>query len=127
MPIGTEITFRLPNSPGALAAVCRALALEHVGIVALMLEAGGRLRLVVDNAVRAAGVLRDSRHQIETREVIVARTAHSAGALAPVLALVADAGVNVEYAYAAAGEGSPTATVVLGVDDASRAATAAGL
>jgi hypothetical protein len=127
MPIGTEISCRLPNSPGALAAVCRALAIEHVGILALMLEAGGRLRLVVDNAVRAAGVLRESRHQIDTREVIVARTANTAGALAPVLALVADAGVNVEYAYAAAGEGSLTATIILGVDDAARAATAAGL
>ena len=55
------------------------------------------------------------------------RTANTAGALAPVLALVADAGVNVEYAYAAAGEGSATAMVILGVDDAARAATAAGL
>jgi hypothetical protein len=127
MPIGTEITLRLPNSPGALAAVCRTLALEHVGILALMLDAGGRLRLVVDNAVRAAGVLRESRHQIDTRDVVIARTANTAGALAPVLALVADVGINVEYAYAAAGEGSATATIVLGVDDAPRAATAAGL
>jgi hypothetical protein len=127
MPIGTEITFRLPNSPGALAEICRTLARERVGILALMLEAGGRLRLVVDNVVRAGGVLRESRHQIETREVLVVRTANTAGALAPLLALVADAGVNVEYAYAAAGEGSVTATVVLGLDDAPRAATAAGL
>ena len=127
MPIGTEITFRLPNSPGVLAQICRTLAGERVGILALMLEASGRLRLVVDNVVRADGVLRESRHQIETREVLVVRTANTAGALAPVLALVAEAGVNVEYAYAAAGEGSSTATIVLGVDDATRAATAAGL
>lgn len=127
MPIGTEINFRLPNSPGALAGVCRTLALEGVGILALMLETGGRLRLVVDNEVRAQGVLRDSRHQLETRKVLVVRLASSSGAIAPVLALVADSGVNVEYAYAAAGEGSATATLVLGVDDALRAATAAGL
>jgi hypothetical protein len=92
-----------------------------------MLDTGGRLRLVVDNDVRAEGALREARHQIATRGVVVARTANAAGALAPVLALVADAGVNVEYAYAAAGEGSATATIVLGVDDAPRAATAAGL
>ena len=127
MPIGTEITCRLPNSPGALAAVCRTLARERVGIVALMLDASGRLRLVVDNDGRAEGALREDRHQINTRAVVVVRTANSAGALAPILALVADAGVNVEYAYAAAGEGSSTATIVLGVDDAARAATAAGL
>jgi hypothetical protein len=127
MPTATELIFRLPNSPGALAEVCRMLARERVGIVALLLESGGRLRLVVDNVVRAAGVLRENRHPVETREVLVVRTANTAGAIAPVLALVADAGINVEYAYAAAGEGSATATVVLGVDDAMRAATAAGL
>jgi len=127
MPIGTEITLRLPNSPGALAEVCRTLAQERVGILALMLDAGGRLRLVVDNHVRAEGVLRDARHQIDTRHVLVIRTANTPGALAPVLGLVADGGVNVEYAYAAAGEGSATATLVVGVDDAPRAATAAGL
>jgi hypothetical protein len=127
MPVGLEIALRLPNSPGALAEVCRTLARERVGILALMLDAQGRLRLVVDNDVRAEGVLRERRHQIDTREVLVIRAANTAGALAPVLALVADAGVNVEYAYAAAGEGSATATIVLGVDDARRAATAAGL
>jgi hypothetical protein len=83
--------------------------------------------LVVDNEVRARGVLQESRHRLDTRQVLVVRTANTAGAIAPVLALVADAGVNVEYAYAAAGEGSPTATLVVGVDDAPRAATAAGL
>src|ERR1700730_6048420 len=108
MPIGIEITFRLPNSPGALAEVCRTLAREHVGILALMLDAGGRLRLVVDNDVRAGGALRESRHQIDTHQVLVVRTANTAGALAPVLALVADAGVNVEYAYAAAGASRST-------------------
>ena len=127
MPIGIELALRLPNSPGALAEVCRTLARDRVGILALMLDDRGRLRLVVDNDVRAEGVLRDHRHQIDTREVLVVRTANHAGALAPLLALVADAGVNIEYAYAAAGEGSATATVVLAVDDARRAATAAGL
>jgi hypothetical protein len=127
MPIGREITLRLPNSPGALADICRILAGERVGIVALMLETNGRLRLVVDNVVRADGVLREARHQLDTRDVLVVHTANGAGALAPVLALVADAGVNVEYAYAAAGEGSATATLVLGVDDAPRAATATGV
>jgi hypothetical protein len=127
MPIGTEITVRLANSPGALAEVCRTLAGERVGILALMLDTGGRLRLVVDNEVRAAGALRQSRHQVDMRQVLVVRTANTPGALAPVLALVADAGANVEYAYAAAGESSSTATTILAVDDAARVAMAAGL
>ena len=48
------------------------------------------------------------------------------GQLEPVLRLVADVGVNVEYAYGAGSDGS-SSVVVLGVDDALRAATAAGV
>jgi hypothetical protein len=49
------------------------------------------------------------------------------GTLAAPLRLVADSGVNVEYAYGGAPEMGPTASVVLGVEDAQRAAAAAGV
>ena len=41
--------------------------------------------------------------------------------------LIGDAGVNVEYAYGGGPEASPTASIVVGVDDAARAAAAAGV
>ena len=127
MAIRTELTLRLPNSPGALAGVCRALADERVNIVALSVEPSGQLRLVVDNHVRASGVLRERHHQVTTREVLVAAVAGGPGALAPVLAMVAGAGVNVEYAYGTAPDSSSTASIVIGVDDAARAAAASGI
>lgn len=128
MAIRTELTLRLPNSPGALAGVCRALADERVNIVALSVEPSGQLRLVVDNHVRASGVLRERHHQVTTREVLVAAVASGPGALAPVLALVAGAGVNVEYAYGTTPDvGSSSASIVIGVEDAARAAAAAGI
>ena len=49
----TELSLRLPNSPGALAGVCRLLSNERVNIVALMLESSGQLRMVVDNTSTA--------------------------------------------------------------------------
>jgi hypothetical protein len=128
MAIRTELTLRLPNSPGALAGVCRALADERVNIVALSVEPNGQLRLVVDNHVRAAGVLRERHHQVATREVLVAAVGSGPGALVPVLDMVAGAGVNVEYAYGTAPEaGSSSASIVIGVEDAARAAAAAGI
>ena len=126
MAIRTELNLRLPNSPGALAAVCRALADERVNIVALSVESSGQLRLVVDNHVRAAGVLRERHHQVTEREVIVASIGGGPGALAPVLQLAAGAGVNVEYAYGTA-VGMGAAAIVIGVDNAARAAAAAGI
>ena len=127
MAILTELNLRLPNSPGALAGVCRLLADERVNIIAMTLEASGHLRLVLDNHVRGAGVLRAQHHQVTERPVVVATIANGPGALAPVLAIAADAGVNVDYAYGSATEGTSGAAVVLGVEDAQRAAAASGI
>ncbi len=127
MAIRTELNLRLPNSPGALAGVCRLLADEHVNIIAMTLEASGQLRLVLDNHVRGAGVLRAQHHQVTERPVVVAAIANGPGALAPILAIAADAGVNVDYAYGSVTEGTSGAAVVLGVEDAQRAAAASGI
>jgi len=126
MAIRTELNLRLPNSPGVLAGVCRALADERVTVLALALEAG-RLRLVVDNQVRGAAVLERLHLTVSYRDVLVVSVPNAPGSVASVLALAADAGINVEYAYGAAIEGAAAGSVVLGVDDATRAATASGL
>ena len=125
--IRVELSLRLANSPGALSGVCRLLSDQRVNVQAMGLESGGQLRLVVDNHVHAAAVLRDHHHQVNERNVIVTAVPNAPGALAPALKLMSDAGVNVEYAYGGGPEGSPTATMVLGVDDAERASAAAGV
>ena len=127
MAIRIELNLRLPNSPGALASVCRLLSDERVNIVAMALESGGQLRLVVDNHVRGAGVLREHHHQVSERDVIVLSVSNGPGELAPVLKLVADASVNIEYAYGGASDAGAAAVVVLGVDEAQRAAAASGV
>jgi len=124
MPACPELSLRLPNSPGALAAVCRELAVERIQILALSLETGGTLRLIVDNHVRALGVLKARHHSLTSRDVVVASVT-DAEMLAATLDLVAASGVNVEYSYLGAGSVGPVA--VLGVDNAQRAAAAAGV
>jgi hypothetical protein len=125
--IRTELSLRLPNSPGALAGVCRLLSDERVNILAMALESGGQLRMVVDNHVHGGAMLREHHHQVAERDVIVTTIPNAPGALAPALKLVSDASVNVEYAYGGGSEGSATATIVLGVENAERAAAAAGI
>jgi len=127
MAIRTELNLRLPNSPGALSDVCRLLSDERVGILALSVDPAGHLRLVVDNHVHGAATLRERHHQVTERDVIVMTLSNTPGSLVPALRLVGDANVNIEYAYGGAAEGSPMATVVLGVGDAQRAAAAAGV
>ncbi len=127
MAIRTELNLRLPNSPGALAGVCGLLANERVNILALSIESAGHLRLVVDNHVHAAALLRERHHQVTERDVLFVALPNLVGAIAPVLRLVADAGVNVEYAYGGAGDVAGQPAVVLGVDNAQRASSAAGV
>src|SRR5215813_4379398 len=111
--IRTELSLRLPNSPGALAGICRLLSAEHVNIVALSLEASGRLHLIVDNPVRATGALISHHHQVTEQEVLFVAAGNQPGGLAPVLALVSDAGVNVNYVYGTGAEGTSSAAIVI--------------
>jgi hypothetical protein len=125
--IRTELSLRLANSPGALASVCRLLSNERVNIVAMMLESTGQLRLVVDNHTHGAAILREQHHQVTERDVIASTVPNAPGAVAPVLQLLAEGGVNLEYAYSGTADSGSTATVVFGVEDATRAAAAAGV
>jgi hypothetical protein len=123
----TQLTVRLPNSPGAAAGVSRLLADARVKVLALSLETGGHLHLLVDNPVRAAGALRDHHHRVTEQDVLFLTIPNNPGGLAPMLALIAEAGVNVNYLYGTGGETSSVATVIVGVDDPQRASAAAGL
>ena len=125
--VRVELQLRLPNSPGALAAVAQLLADERVNIIAMTLAAGGHLHLVTDNPIRAAQALRGAHHKVDERDVIFTPLPNSPGALAPILSLVSAAGINIDYAYAAGLEGTATAALVIGVDDAQRVAATTGL
>ncbi|MGH9313687.1 MAG: hypothetical protein ACRD1S_10865 [Vicinamibacterales bacterium] len=125
--IRSELALRLQNSPGALARVCDLLSAERVNLIALSLESNGTLRLIVDNPVHARGVLVERQYEVSERAALVVQVGNDPGAFATVARMLASAGVNVDYVYATAREGQPTATVVVGVPDAMRVSAAAGL
>src|SRR3984957_2889530 len=99
MAIRTELNLRLANSPGALSGACALLSDERVNILAMALEGAGQHRLVGDNTVHAAAVLRDHRHQVTERVVILVALPNAPGSLPPVLRVIGGAVVNDEYAY----------------------------
>ena len=127
MAVRRELCLRLQNSPGALSRVCGVLAAERVNVIALTVEARGALRLVVDNPLRAVVALEDADHVVEQRDVLFLELPNGPGALERAARLLAAADVNVEYAYASAVESQAQAVVIVGVEDAQRAASAAGV
>jgi hypothetical protein len=95
--------------------------------VAINLASPLMVRMVVDNPIHAAGVLRERNYHVEERDVIFTTAPNDPGALLRLTRLIAEAGINMEYMYATAIEGQPMASLVVGVPDAERASAAAGL
>ena len=127
MAIRTELSLRLQNSPGALGRVCQAFNDERVNILALAIEGGGTLRMVVDNPLQASGMLKDRDYAVEERDVLVIQLPNGPGALEQATRILANAGINVEYAYGSVMDDGAMAVIVVGVEDARRASTAAGV
>ena len=127
MAIRTELTLRLENSPGSLARLCQTLADQKVNIVALNLEPSGLLHLVPDNPLHAAGLLRGCDYAVEEREILFVPLSNSPGAAAAATRRLTAAGVNVNYAFSSVLSEHDMTVLVVAVDDAKRAATAAGM
>lgn len=125
--IRIELTLRLPNSPGALARVCDLLGSEKINITAMMLEPTGTMRLMVDNPTLAAGILRERHYDVTERDVLFVQLGNHPGAFASVARMLSGAGINLDYVYVTVPDARPDAAVVIGVPDALRAASAAGL
>jgi len=127
MAIQREITVRLANSPGTLSRVAQLLGAERINMLAMTVDASGALRMVVDNPLHAAASLREQHYQVEERDVLYTSMPNEPGALGRALKLLADAGINVEYAYASGIDRLPMVGVVIGVADAQKASYATGI
>jgi hypothetical protein len=127
MAIRTELTLRIQNSPGSLSRVCQVLAGERVNLVALCLDGSGTLRIVVDNHIHAAAALREQHYQVHERDVLYTIMPNQPGSLANAVKLVADAGVNLDYAYVTGIDSEHMVGVVMGVPDTVRASAAVGI
>ena len=127
MAIQRELTVKLANSPGTLGRVAHVLGAARINMLAMSLDGAGTLRMVVDNPLHAAGSLREQHYQVEERDVLYAVIPNEPGALARVVTMVAEAGINLEYAYSSGIDRMPMVAVVIGVPDAQRASAVMGI
>jgi hypothetical protein len=124
-----QISLEVPDKPGALSHVVRLLADGNVDIKALYLSRtnqqppAGQVRLIATNPAAARRVLEEGGLKpVEDTVVVVALEDHPGG-MAGALAALAQAGINLDYAYGFVSRVEGRALSVLGVPDRERAGT----
>lgn len=124
MQTETQFSVFLVNKPGVLAQVTDALATAKINIVALtMMDSSehGVLRLVAGNADKARGVLKKLNVPMTETEVLVVEMPNKPGSLADACNRLAQAHVNISYAYVTTGAPGGKACAVLKVADTKKA------
>jgi len=122
-----QLSVFVENKPGKLVGALEALAAAGLDIRALSLADTsdfGILRIIVDDPALALGVLGDAGYLVKSSDVIPVAVGDRPGGLSSVLRILADMGVNVEYAYAFVAHSHDKAFVILRVDDNDAAANA---
>ncbi len=123
MPL-REISLTLPNRPGTLAGVARALAKERINLAAIGVDSSagaGRVRLVVNDPDRAVELLRAAGYDPDVHDMLVVRLEDRAGSFLRVREVLAKEKVNLEsVAILVAREGNQP-LVALSADDLGRA------
>jgi hypothetical protein len=124
MPKVSLVTVTLQNKPGTLAQVCSALGKAGVNISALLapeIRGKGKVRLLVDDLDKAKDALKAAKVRFGEEQAIAVELDNKPGALGEVAEKLAQAKINIRYAYATVTEGSAKATVVLAVPDIAKA------
>lgn len=121
-----EIQFSifLVNKPGVLASITTALARARIDLVALTLVDSvehGVMRIVTDNPQATREVLSHTQDRWTESPVLMMELANRPGAFAKVAQKLADAHINIGYAYCTGGAAGGKTVAVFKVADIKKA------
>ncbi len=115
----TQLSVFLMNQPGALVDAVKAISDAGINIRAMSIaEANdfGSLRIIVSDTDAVCALLGE-KYLFSRTEVVAARMSDRSGALYPILVVLSEANINIEYMYAFTGSESEEAYVVFRVND----------
>ena len=115
----TQLSLFLMNQPGQLVDAVGVLSEGGANIRAMSIAESndfGILRAIVSDTDLAVSLLKE-KYLISKTEVIAARMGDKSGSLYPILKVLNEANINIEYMYAFTGTGVDEAYVVLRVND----------
>lgn len=114
-----QLSVFVENKQGKLSDVIKAIAKADINIRALSIadtQDFGILRMIVSDTDKALDILKDDMIASKT-DVIAVKMNDKEGALGDILAVLEEAAINVDYAYAFTGSKELAAYVVFRVDD----------
>jgi hypothetical protein len=117
----TDLTAHLEDRPGQLARLGEALSEAGInieGLTASKLEGRGEVHVLVEDALKARRALENAGIEVlREREVLLVEFPDAPGSFGKACRALADAGVNIDFAYFASSMGKQ----VFGVDDPAKA------
>ncbi len=119
----TQLLIQAEHKPGTLATLCSELAKKAVNITAIMAahDQPGGIRMLATPIGAAKKVLDTMQLPYREEDAIAVRLSDRPGALGKATRKLADAGVNILYAYGSIVKGEQRALIVLGVSDVGKA------
>jgi hypothetical protein len=127
MESATQLAVFLANRPGALARVCDALAKAKINIHALATSDTvdhSVVRMVVSDPTKALMLLGEAGVLALESDVLMIETENEPGVLAKIAERLAQAEVNIEYAYLAGSPNTPKGLIILRPSDVDKAQSA---
>ena len=123
MPIQKQLSVFMPNRPGVLARTCSALSDSGVNIMAMAVHDsvdGAVVRFLVDYPTKALLLLEGEELFVMEQDVVVMELENGPGRLARVAQVLAQADINIHYAYCTATKDQESGCLVLKTDDPER-------
>ncbi len=119
-----QISIFIENKSGRLAEIAQILGDSGVNIRALSLADTsdfGILRLIVNDAAKAKGVLKEKGFTVNKTEVVAVEVPDCPGGLASILKTLDDNSINVEYMYAYVERCGANAVIIFRFDNTDEA------
>ena len=123
MPIQKQLSVFMPNRPGVLARTCSVLSENGINIMALAVHDtvdNAVVRFLVDQPTKALLLLEQEELYVLEQEVVVLEIENHTGELTRISQVLAQADINIQYAYCTATARQESGCVVLKTDNPER-------
>ena len=123
MPIQKQLSVFMPNRPGVLARACAVLSEAGVNIMAMAVHDtmdNAVVRFLVDHPTKALLLLEQEELYVLEQEVVVVEINNESGELTRICQALAEADINIAYAYCTAINKQESGCLVIKTDQPER-------